>query len=230
MHTQVPPNTRRTVLLASAAAVAAPMLWLPSAPALAQAGPYDGIHHLKGLVRVNGETITSKRVVIKAGDTLSTGTDGQLWVAIGQDAFLMRERTQLELKPAGTDGAAKLAIGAMRLVTGAIGAVFGKRTGAQMMIQTPTATVGIRGTGTYLESRGDGMYCCTCFGDIDFVNPKSGATVNVKATQHAPKFCAIDPKGGPWIVDAPLEHHTDDEMDALQKCVGRRAPWAQGSA
>ena len=34
------------------------------------------------------------------------------------------------------------------------------------------------------------------------------------------------PRDGALILPAAMETHTDAEMDMLEKCVGRRAPWA----
>ena len=59
-----------------AAGGAAPAIWAQRQP--------DSIHDLKGAVRVNGELINS-RAVIKAGDTVMTGSDGKVALVRGRD-------------------------------------------------------------------------------------------------------------------------------------------------
>ncbi len=239
-HPLAPPTTtpspriaRRSLMLASAASVAMPFGTVgaqtssaPLAPLVAPpiTSAFDGIHYLRGLVRVNGERITSEKAVIRPGDTLTTGSDGQIWLAIGADAIFLRQRTELVIQP---NAVRSSVIGALRLVTGAVGAVFGKRSSEQVRILTATATIGIRGTGTYMETRGEGLYFCTCHGQVELTSVRTGASAIVAATQHAPRLCPNEPVDGQWIMDAPFETHTDDEMDGLEKCVGRRAPWVR---
>ncbi len=221
---------RRRLVLASAASLALPWgivraqsVGAAVAPPLIS-GALNGIHYLRGLVRVNGERITSERAVIRPGDTLMTGSDGQLWFAVGQDAFFLRQRTELVLQPSANQISI---VGALRLVTGAVGAAFGKRSADRVQISTSTATIGIRGTGTYMETRGEGLYFCTCHGEVELTSVRTGESAIVAATQHSPRFCPNEPVEGKWIMPAPFETHTDDEMDALEKCVGRRAPWVR---
>lgn len=222
---------RRRVVVGAAALVAAPFGHvLAQTPGTAlppvKTTAFDGIHYLRGLVRVNGERITSERAVIKPGDTLTTGSDGQLWFAVGTDAFFLRQRTELVIQP---NPSQITLVGALRLVTGAVGSAFGKRSAGGLRITTATATIGIRGTGTYLETRGDGLYCCTCHGEVELTSNRTGASAIVKGTQHSPRLCIDEPIDGSWIKEAPFETHTDEEMDALEKCVGRRAPWVKKS-
>ncbi len=221
---------RRRLVLASAVSIALPWGHVRAqsvGAALAPpaiSGALDGIHYLRGLVRVNGERITSERAVIRPGDTLMTGSDGQLWFAVGRDAFFLRQRTELVLQPSANQISI---VGALRLVTGAVGAAFGKRSTDRVRISTSTATIGIRGTGTYMETRGEGVYFCTCHGEVELTSVRTGEAAIVAATQHAPRFCPNEPVEGKWIMPAPFETHTDAEMDALEKCVGRRAPWVR---
>ena len=113
--------------------------------------------------------------------------------------------------------------GFLRLVTGALGAVFGK--GNRRQIVAANVTAGIRGTGVYLETRGDGTYFCTCWGQVDLASaddPKDRELVT--SSNHTPRLVAFKPEGGTRFRPAPFETHTDQEMDILQKCVGRRSP------
>ncbi len=219
---------RRQIVAASAASLGAPAVWSQASPRADLTPPaieraFDGIHYLRGQVRVNGERINA-RASIKPGDTLSTGADGQLWFAIGTDAFFLRQRTELVVSPQASNAAV---VGALRLITGAVGSVFGKRARSELRLTTPTATIGIRGTGTYVETRGEGVYCCTCHGEVELTSAKTSASQIVKATRHTPYLCPFEPKDGQWMVKAAFETHSDEEMEALEKCVGRIAPWAK---
>ncbi len=44
------------------------------------------------------------------------------------------------------------------------------------------------------------------------------------SARHEPRLVASHPAGGTRFAAAPFETHTDEEMDILQKCVGRRSP------
>ena len=202
-----------------AAAGAAPALWAQRQP--------RSIRQLSGLVRVNGERVND-RAVIKTGDLVTTGSDGKVVFVVGSDAFFLREGSglQIEKSPMGD-----FTVSALRMLTGAVGAVFGKRSGSQVAIATPTVTAGIRGTGCYMQTQDTGTYFCTCYGAIELTGMRDQATQKalVAASHHQPKLVLNEPRDGQWIVDANVgETHTDAEMDMLERTVGRRAPWFSG--
>jgi hypothetical protein len=84
---------------------------------------------------------------IQPGHTIATGPDGRVWFSVAGDAFFLRPGSELRLRPAG---ALDTAVEALRLVSGALGATF--RRGVRRTVHTPTVTIGIRGTGIYLEA------------------------------------------------------------------------------
>src|SRR5258706_334065 len=105
----------------------------------------------------------------------------------------------------------------------ALGAGF--KSGNRRQIVAANVTAGIRGTGVYLETRGDGTYFCTCWGQVDLASaddPKDRELIT--SSNHTPRLVATQPKDGSRFLSAPFETHTDEEMDILQKCVGRRSP------
>src|SRR5258706_3598759 len=113
--------------------------------------------------------------------------------------------------------------GFIRLATRALGAVSNSDTRRQIVAANVTA--GIRGTGVYLETRGDGTYFCTCWGQVDLASsedPKDRELVT--SSNHTPRLVTAQPREGTRFRSAPFETHTDEEMDILQKCVGRRSP------
>lgn len=208
--------TRRGFLVGSAAvavAVAAPPLWAQSRN--------QGVRSVKGLVRINGEKV-GKGAPVRPGDTVQTGPSGTVSFVVGGDAFFLRENSELSID---APSVASALIGSLRMITGALGAVFAKRQSAQVILQTPTVTAGIRGTGCYTEARDEGTYFCTCFGAIQLQSDMGANQELVIASHHNARMILRDPKEGQTIIPSSVGNHTDQEMDGLEKLVGRRAPW-----
>ena len=198
---------------------------LGAAPALALLGPRAAhgqapgqVRDVRGDVRING-TAATRASAIRAGDTVVTGRDGYFVFVVGQDAFMLRGGSELRLER-GTSGAL---VEALRLVTGAVGAVFAR--GRALMIHAPTVTAGIRGTGVYLEARIAGTYFCTCYGAVTLAAADDPAQRElIVSGRHTAR--AVSPPGAPGgrFAPAPFEGHTDAEMDMLERAVGRRSP------
>ena len=179
------------------------------------------VFEVRGEVLVNGKQADNKTVIGPA-DKITTGSNSYLVAAVGANAFLLRDRSVLEL------GGANPLKQAMRLVTGKFLGVFGKLTDRQSLsLSTPVATIGVRGTGLYAESDPDKTYLCTCYGTTDLASaqdPKAKATVT--ATHHdAPKYILASPEKGQRITAAPFINHTDLELMTLEALVGREVPF-----
>jgi len=195
-----------------AAAGGASGLLLP----LSAFGAADQVHDLRGRVTINNRPATRKSDILP-GDRIVTGSDGHFVFVMGEDAIMVRSRSELVIEKYDDTS------GFLRLVTGALGAVFGR--GRPRRIVAANVTAGIRGTGVYLETRGDGTYFCTCWGSANLASaddPKDREVVT--STRHSPRLVATKPQDGSRFRPAPFETHTDEEMDILQKCVGRRSP------
>jgi len=179
-------------------------------------GTPDQVHDLRGKVTINGRDATYQSAIVP-GDRVVAGNDGYIVFAMGRDAFMLRSRSEFVIERIDQGN------GFLRLLTGALGAVFGR--GGRRQIHAANVTAGIRGTGVYLETRGDGTYFCTCWGEVELASsedPKDRQLV--VSSRHSPRLIANHAKGGTRFADAPFETHTDEEMDILQKCVGRRSP------
>jgi hypothetical protein len=192
-------------------------LFLPLC-AVAQRG--DNIQDLRGEVRVNGQRL-ARNGTIRPGDHVSTGPDGYVVFAVGQDAFMLRANGDLRLEAAGT------LLSGLRLITGALGAVFGRRPDRAVRINAPTVTAGIRGTACYLEARPEATYFCTCHGTIELAataNERDRETLT--ATRHNnPRMIYPRPRDGQLFEPAAFATHTDGEIEMLERAVGRKAPW-----
>ena len=205
---------RRAMLRAAAA-------WplLPVFEALAAGRVDKGIYRVRGEVRINGAPAV-QGAELKAGDLVVTGTPGELLFVSGSDAFLVREGSRVEL--GGQAG--QLLVTGFRIVTGAVLSVFA--TGQPKQIRTPTATVGIRGTGVYVEIEPGRSYVCTCYGTADLEAAADPARYRETVTaRHHDEPRYIYAAGELMMAKAPVLNHTDDELRMLEGLVGRNPPF-----
>jgi hypothetical protein len=202
---------RRGALLALAAGIG---LHPALRAALAQSSAKQGVRTLKGEVGVNGRP-TTLGALIRPGDTVEVGKDALASFVVGQDAFLMRSNSRVEL--AGRDAV----VAAVRLVTGGLLAVFG--TG-EHRLATSTATIGIRGTGAYMEAEPWRTYFCLCYGTADVATARGEARESYSTQHHdAPRYIYGDGRKHA-IVPASVSNHTDAELILLESLVGRIPP------
>jgi len=187
--------------------------------ALALGAVESGVYRIKGMVLVNGRTATEK-MPLKAGDVIVTGRGAELVFVANKDAFLVRENTRLEL--GGSAGA--IILTGFRVITGAVLSVFER--GRPKRVVTSTATIGIRGTGLYVESEPTRSYVCTCYGVADIeanANPAYRETVE---TKHHDEPRYVYATGETMIAHATMQNHADAELVMLDWLVGREPPFS----
>jgi hypothetical protein len=195
-------------------------LYLAVQDLFAQGKTPKGVARVRGDARVNG--VPAKRgMVVRPGDTVITGRNGEIVFVIGRDAMLVRAESQIE-----TQGAAGALIASgFRIVTGAILSVFAP--GEPKTLVTGTATIGIRGTGIYIESGADRTYVCTCYGEAELAAIDDSAAREVIRTAHHEQPRYIMAKGAPqMLMNAPVVNHTDAELTLLEGLHGRKPPFA----
>ena len=178
----------------------------------------QGLNRVEGEVRINGRPARQGDPVA-LGDRLSTGADSRAMVVLGRDAFLLRERTEVQF-----DGGGGIAT-ALRVLTGKILSVFEPRR-AERRISTVTATMGIRGTGIYIEVEADRTYVCTCYGEVELVPVAAPAQAETVRTRHheSPRYVYAR-ADGTAIEEAPVINHSDSELYVLEALVGRLPPF-----
>jgi hypothetical protein len=179
--------------------------------------PGRSIHEIQGTVLVNG-TPATESTLIRAGDRLETGEGSRAIFAVGEDAFLLRERSRLETGGEGMMGSS------LRLLTGKLLSVFGR---TRHQVSTPVATIGIRGTGLYVESEPDRAYVCTCYG-VTFLSAAGDplSTETVESEHHdEPRYILAAGEPGNRIREAPVINHTDEELTLIEALVGREPPF-----
>jgi hypothetical protein len=204
----------RRALLKGAAALGAQLFLLRRALALGSVE--KGVYRVRGDARINGAPARPGQE-IQPGDVIATGPGAELVFVAERDAYLVRESSRLSF---GTD--------VLRIATGAVLSVFGR--GARR-IETPTATIGIRGTGVYVESEPERTYVCTCYGEAELAARDDPASREVVRTRHHEQPRYIMARGAPqMLMQAPVVNHTDAELTLLESLVGRQPPFAGAGA
>ena len=207
---------RRTVLSGLGGAA----LYFAIQDLFAQGKAPRGVARVRGDASVNG--VPAKRgMTVRPGDTVITGGNGEIVFVIGKDAMLVRADSQIETQSA----AGALAASGFRVVTGAILSVFAR--GQPRTLVTATATIGIRGTGVYIEAAPDRTYVCTCYGEAELASRGDPAVREVVKTRHHEQPRYIMATGAPqMLMSAPVINHTDAELALLEGLHGRKTPFA----
>ncbi len=181
--------------------------------ALAMGGIEKGIYRVRGDARVNGQP-ARQGAEIRAGDAIATGGDGEIVFVVARDAFLVRRNSSLSF---GAD--------VLRVLTGAALSIFA--SGERKQIRTSTATIGIRGTGVYVEVEPQRTYVCTCYGEVELASIDDPSARETLRTKHHEQPRYVLAKGAPqMLMQAPVINHTDAELEMLESLVGRRPPFA----
>ncbi|MBL7004308.1 MAG: hypothetical protein ISR69_09810 [Gammaproteobacteria bacterium] len=180
-------------------------------------GAPRSIHHLKGRVLVNGR-LAQYDTLIKAGDNVETLRDSSIVFVVDKDAYMLRENSRLSLIVKNS------VIDTLRLFSGKLLSVFGS---GQKKLQTPIATIGIRGTGTYMTAEPSKTYFCTCYGTVDIASWQSSKMLErVTGTHHNARIITASNKQSWNMLPAKFEDHSDDELIMLESLVGRKPPFA----
>ena len=181
--------------------------------------PGQSIYKLKGMVTVDGFQATIKTQV-GANSLIKTGRSSRVIFVVGGDAFILRSNSELQL---GGEG---LLIQGMRMLSGKLLSVFGKRA-VPHKIQTTTATIGIRGTGIYVESDEEKSYVCTCYGHTLIASAENpDIQQEVVSKHHDDPLYIYRASSGKVIQPAPFIDHTDVELALIEELVGRTTPFA----
>ncbi|MDH4174843.1 MAG: hypothetical protein OEW96_00360 [Betaproteobacteria bacterium] len=183
--------------------------------ALAAGTLEKGVYRVRGEAHIN-DAPAKRGMDVKRGDIVATATGAEIIFVVNRDAFLLRGDSRLEVGRAAAD--------VFRLITGALLSVY--QPGVRKTLHAQTATIGIRGTGIYVESAADRTYVCTCYGEADLIPlADPGARETVRTRHHEqPRY--ILGKGAPqMMMKAPVVNHTDAELAMIESLVGRGVPF-----
>ena len=179
------------------------------------------IYKLQGRVMVDGRP-ADINTRIEPSSRIDTGSNSSVIFVVASDAFMLRSNSQLEL--GSSEG---LIIEGMRILSGKLLSVFGKREKPHQ-ITTITATIGIRGTGIYIESDPEKSYVCTCYGQTRIVaNADPDVSIDLATKYHDEPYYVLPAAAGSGklIVAAPVINHTDAELTLIEELVGRTPPF-----
>lgn len=186
--------------------------------------PGKSIYDMDGLVYVNGKQ-ANESSVISYNSVVETRSKSYVIFAVGKDAFVLRSNGKMVIKGEEESGI----ITGIRLIGGKLLSVLGKRPAKQKLkLATTVATIGIRGTGIYVESEPNQSYICTCYGEVDIFSNKDKKSRERVVTQHheSPKYILANAPAGEAIVSAPMINHNDDELAVIEALVGRTVPFS----
>ena len=184
------------------------------------AAPEAGIVRLKGKVHLNGQPASVGQLV-RQGDTLETFADAEVVFIVGKDAYLQRSGSKIKLETASGTGFTQL----LRVISGRVLAVFAK---GETQISTPTVTLGIRGTGVYIEASVDKTYVCLCYGTAEYIPTADPSHAITQTTQHHDKPLWIYADMSRPLMEASVPmNHSDAELSLLEALVGRVPPFLQ---
>jgi hypothetical protein len=209
-------ETQRRRLLRAIASLGAAGVsgYLSEALAAGDLPATPGINRLEGTATVNGKP-ARVGMPVNMGDRIATAAQSRAVVVLQGDAFLMHPQTIIEVK--GRDGL----LADLTVATGRVLSVFGKRP---IAVKAATATIGIRGTGAYIEVLPDEIYFCLCYGEASFEVPGQAPRV-VKTTHHEEPILVTGLQAGNRVERGPFRNHSDDELVMLEALVGREPPF-----
>lgn len=205
-------NRRQTLHLIAGAVIGGSGLAV-SRLALAEPGSF---RLMTGEVRVGGQPAL-EGTILKPGDKISTGPGASAAFVVGDDAFLLREDTLVELGVSKGPTTCRIDRG---------GVLFS--IASDRLFRTTAASFDIRTGAGYFEIKGGDSYFCLCYGDGVLVPVSAPNQRNAFLSDHHDRSVLLraGKKAQEAMVTAQLRGHTDTEIAALDALVGRAPPFA----
>lgn len=183
----------------------------------------QGIRKMEGDVRVNGQP-ARMGLLIKPSDVVTTGPKSMVVFVAGDDVFLLRSESRLEVSGTGKSEDSSI-LDFIKISSGKMLSVFGY---GPKKIETQTALIGVRGTGLYLEAGPTKTYICACYGVLDLAPAGTPDNMLQVSTKHHEAGKHIHAPGAEQLItSAPMQNHTDAELIYLESLVGRKPPFVQ---
>lgn len=212
-------RTRRDVLRLLALGPAGLSGFLSEALAAGSIDGVQGVAQVDGPATINGK-LAKQGTPVAAGDRIVTGKNAQVVIVVGKDAFLLRDNTSVALK-----GQGEVLSGAV-IQAGKALAVFSKKP---FVIEANQASIGIRGTGAYLEVEAARVYFCLCYGEAVI----TGGTMppkTVKTEHHESPLYLMKDGTSLRAEPGPFLNHKDEELVMLEALTGREPPFVKSGA
>ena len=183
----------------------------------------SGVNALSGSATVNGQAAKVGSAV-KPGDKVTTSKGSHAVIVVGKDAFLLRDSTSVVFEQNKEQPGV---LENVLIATGKVLSVFDKRAEKGVRIRAASATIGIRGTGCYIEIHDGRTYFCLCYGEAA-IEGGGMSQPKVIATTHHESPVWLDERGGIMKVEnAGFVNHNDDELIMLEKLGGREPPFVK---
>ena len=183
--------------------------------------PDRSVYRISGSATVNDKPASLDTRIVP-GDTVKTGKDSELVMVVNTNAMILRGGSNVIIEAEKRQDS--LIISGLRMLSGALLSV---SRNTPMRVRSPTATIGIRGTGFYIEADPEQTYFCTCYGSTEVASntdPDSKETITAK--QHdRPVYILKDGAKGKNIRNATFINHTDLELALIETLVGRTPPF-----
>ncbi len=197
-------TSRRYALLSGSLFLLGSLLF--SVPALAAEPSGDGnIKLLRGQVFVNG-TRANQNTPVPSNSEVRTGSRSMVAFSAGGDAHVMKSNSTIVLKSSDGSWTSQL-----RILSGSLLSAWGKRpVGQQAQLQTKTATIGIRGTVTYVGANGT---FSVLQGKVEYTN-KNGKKTTMEV--RGGKLVSVNAAGEATSETVTV---TLEEVSALQEAV-----------
>lgn len=177
-------------------------------------GGRQGVVQLEGTATVNGRP-AKVGTAVEVGQRVATGPGSHAVIVLGKDAFLLRDDTSIETR--GASGV----LSELLVSTGKILSVFSRKP---LSIRAAYATIGIRGTGCYIEVAPAEVYFCLCYGEAVVQGPGMADKL-VKTTHHEMPLLLHEDRAAMQADKAKFRNHTDVELVMLESLVGREPPF-----
>ena len=195
--------------------------YIQEALAKGDAPVLSGIHSLTGSAAINGKDAKVGSAV-NPGDRVSTGKDSLAVVVVGKDAYLLRDGTNVAFEQSQSKPGV---LESVLISTGKVLSVFAKRSENGVRVRAANATIGIRGTGCYIEVQDTRTYFCLCYGEAAIDGAGMAQSKIIKTTHHESPVW-LDDRGGVMKVEsAGFVNHNDSELIMLEKLCGREPPF-----
>jgi FecR protein len=188
-----------------------------------QLPPGRSIYSLSGTVMVNGTKATLETLV-RPGDTIETGKNSEIIFVVSDQSMILRSESHLVIEGEGEGSFKSWVISGMRMLTGKMLTVSRNRN---LQVHTAVATIGIRGTGWYVESDPEQTYFCTCYGESTVAANHDLENKETVVSEHhdRPLYILGESAPGRGIRNAPFINHTDQELILIETLVGRTVPF-----
>lgn len=186
-------------------------------PYISYAKTNDAIIKFEGDVILNGKKVYIGSTV-RQGDIIETKTGSQVVVSLNDDIFQIRENSFFELPSKNENKSGG------KLLAGSILASFTPGKPKNLQVENK-GTIGIRGTGIYLEIEKEHTQFCLCYGKAE-IHQKNNKLIIETDTKFHKDFLILN--DGNVKPTEPLErklNHTSRQNIDLENFAGRSSPF-----